>query len=98
MPDVYIHKVGDEYVTTLNDDGMPKLKISSYYRRLMSAKDGNMNAEAKGYIQGEAEERRMVHQERASEAAYHIQGRRVYSEVSERISGQGASIPKAACS
>ena len=51
VPDVYIHKVGDEYVITLNDDGMPKLKISSYYRRLMSAKAGNMNAEAKGYIQ-----------------------------------------------
>lgn len=51
VPDVYVHKVGDEYVIMLNDDGMPKLKISTYYRQLMSAKGGNMNAEAKGYIQ-----------------------------------------------
>ncbi|MBI5235806.1 MAG: RNA polymerase factor sigma-54 [Deltaproteobacteria bacterium] len=50
-PDVYIHKVGDEYVITLNDDGMPKLKISSYYKRLISAGGGGIEAEAKGYIQ-----------------------------------------------
>src|SRR5205823_4911663 len=27
-PDVYIHKIGDNYVTVLNDDGLSKLRIS----------------------------------------------------------------------
>lgn len=27
-PDVYVHKVGDDYVVTTNDDGLPKLKIN----------------------------------------------------------------------
>lgn len=27
-PDVYVHKIGDEYVVTTNDDGLPKLKIN----------------------------------------------------------------------
>ncbi|MDR1081890.1 MAG: RNA polymerase factor sigma-54 [Deltaproteobacteria bacterium] len=37
-PDVYIRKVGDEYVISLNEDGMPKLKFSSAYRRLLADK------------------------------------------------------------
>jgi RNA polymerase sigma-54 factor len=31
-PDVYIIKVGDEFVVTLNDDGLPRLRISGLYR------------------------------------------------------------------
>ena len=45
-PDVYIHKVGDKYFVVPNDDGLPKLKISSFYRSALSG-DGN----AKDYIQ-----------------------------------------------
>jgi len=44
-PDIYLHKVGDKYVVTLNDDGMPKLKISGHYRSLM-----NHSPRAKEYI------------------------------------------------
>jgi RNA polymerase sigma-54 factor len=44
-PDVYVHKVGDEYVVTLNDDGLPKLKISGFYRAAMGG-----GADAKEYI------------------------------------------------
>ncbi|WP_428261245.1 RNA polymerase factor sigma-54 [Haliangium sp.] len=45
-PDVYIHKVGGKYFVVPNDDGLPKLKISSFYRSALSGK-GN----AKDYIQ-----------------------------------------------
>jgi RNA polymerase sigma-54 factor len=31
-PDVYVKKVGDEYVIILNEDGMPKLQISNFYK------------------------------------------------------------------
>jgi RNA polymerase sigma-54 factor len=47
-PDVYVHKVGDEHVVTLNEDGLPKLRVSRFYRQMLGA-DGS--SEAKGYIQ-----------------------------------------------
>ena len=34
-PDVYIEKVDGEYRITLNDDGMPKLRINRYYRNVL---------------------------------------------------------------
>ena len=45
-PDVYIHRIGDEYFVVPNDDGMPKLKISGFYRAAMAD-----NPKAKEYIQ-----------------------------------------------
>ena len=45
-PDVYIHKVGDKYFVVPNDDGLPKLKISGFYKNAM----GNSNA-SKDYVQ-----------------------------------------------
>jgi RNA polymerase sigma-54 factor len=45
VPDVYIAKIGDEYVVTLNDDGLPKLKISGFYRGAMGH-----DRQAKEYI------------------------------------------------
>ena len=30
-PDVYIYKLGDDYVISLNEDGLPKLKMSRFY-------------------------------------------------------------------
>ena len=32
VPDVYVTKVGDKYYVQANDDGMPRLKISGFYR------------------------------------------------------------------
>jgi len=46
VPDVWVHKVGDKYFVVANDDGMPKLKISGFYRSAMKG-----DAEAKEYIQ-----------------------------------------------
>jgi RNA polymerase sigma-54 factor len=46
VPDVYVHKVADKYFVVANDDGMPKLKISGFYRSAMAD-----NKEAKEYIQ-----------------------------------------------
>jgi RNA polymerase sigma-54 factor len=30
-PDIFVYKVGDDYVVTLNDEGMPMLRINPYY-------------------------------------------------------------------
>jgi RNA polymerase sigma-54 factor len=48
-PDIYIIKVDDEYVILLNEDGMPKLKVSSYYKDALS-QDAVLPTEAKDYI------------------------------------------------
>ncbi|MCC6847821.1 MAG: RNA polymerase factor sigma-54 [Deltaproteobacteria bacterium] len=47
-PDVYIQKVGEELVVTLNDEGLPRLRVSQFYRRVLGQGD---STEAKGYIQ-----------------------------------------------
>ena len=36
-PDVYVQKIGEEYIVTLNDDGLPKLRISNFYRSALSS-------------------------------------------------------------
>ena len=38
-PDIFVHKLGDEYHVVLNEDGMPKLKVSTAYRHVMANKD-----------------------------------------------------------
>lgn len=48
-PDIYIKKVGDEYTVSLNDDGLPKLKISGYYKQAM--KNNGNAAGSKEFIQ-----------------------------------------------
>lgn len=47
VPDVYVQKVGDKYYVQANDDGMPRLKISGFYRAAMAG-----DPKAKEYIQG----------------------------------------------
>jgi RNA polymerase sigma-54 factor len=47
-PDVYVHKMGDRYVTVLNDDGLSKLRISGMYRAAL--RNGEAG-KAKEYIQ-----------------------------------------------
>jgi RNA polymerase sigma-54 factor len=34
-PDVYVYKVADQYVVSLNEDGLPRLRISNLYRNLL---------------------------------------------------------------
>jgi RNA polymerase sigma-54 factor len=48
-PDVYVFKMGDEYVVMLNEDGLPKLRINSYYRNILR-EQAKFSGEAKDYI------------------------------------------------
>ncbi|HTR04060.1 MAG TPA: RNA polymerase factor sigma-54 [Thermoanaerobaculia bacterium] len=49
-PDVFVRKIGDEYIIQLSEDGLPKLRISSAYRRLLRAGNGAIGAEAATYL------------------------------------------------
>ncbi len=54
-PDIYVYKVGDEFVIVLNEDGMPKLRISPYYKSILAAAqtgtDKDKNKITKEYVQ-----------------------------------------------
>ncbi|MBN1141738.1 MAG: RNA polymerase factor sigma-54 [Deltaproteobacteria bacterium] len=39
-PDIFVYKVGDDYVVVLNDDGLPNLRISSFYRNALAGGPG----------------------------------------------------------
>lgn len=39
VPDVYVIKIEERYVVQLNDEGMPKVRINPYYRKLLSRKE-----------------------------------------------------------
>lgn len=49
IPDVYVEKLGGDYVILLNDDGLPKLQISNFYRNALYQKE--MAPQVKEYIQ-----------------------------------------------
>ena len=44
-PDVYVFKAGDEYKIILNDDGLPKLRISNFYKEIMGGGNACPDAE-----------------------------------------------------
>ena len=48
-PDVYVTRVGDEFIVTLNEDGLPKLRISNFYENKI--KSGNASVDEKAFIQ-----------------------------------------------
>jgi RNA polymerase sigma-54 factor len=50
LPDVFVEKIGDEYVIYLNDDGVPRLRVSSLYRR-MAGQNGAEEEQARQYLQ-----------------------------------------------
>jgi RNA polymerase sigma-54 factor len=47
-PDVFVQKIGDELVVTLNDEGLPRLRVSNFYRQVLGDSGGG---DAKRYIQ-----------------------------------------------
>ncbi len=49
-PDVAVRKIGDEYVIQLNEDGLPKLRISAAYRRMLRGGNGAIGQEAAAYL------------------------------------------------
>ncbi|MBZ5638772.1 MAG: RNA polymerase factor sigma-54 [Acidobacteriia bacterium] len=51
VPDVYVVKIGDEYQILLNDEGLPRLRISPVYRRMVErGASATTPADAKDYV------------------------------------------------
>jgi len=49
-PDIYVYKLGDEYVIMLDEDGLPKLKINSLYKEFLEGKKA-IAPETKEFLQ-----------------------------------------------
>ncbi|MBI2833529.1 MAG: RNA polymerase factor sigma-54 [Acidobacteria bacterium] len=49
IPDVYVMKVEDQYVAVLNEEGLPQLRISPVYRRLLDKGTDNSD-ETRAYV------------------------------------------------
>jgi RNA polymerase sigma-54 factor len=49
VPDVFIQKFGEEFIVTLNESAVPRLRLANYYQRVLS--DGAATAETKEYLQ-----------------------------------------------
>ena len=47
IPDVFIDRVNGEWVVTLNENGLPKLRVSDYYRRVLHQ---NKNADTRDFL------------------------------------------------
>jgi RNA polymerase sigma-54 factor len=49
LPDVFVVKEGDDYKIVLNDDGLPKLRISPTYRRMLDDRRAD-SEETRAYV------------------------------------------------
>src|SRR5215510_12750252 len=50
IPDVYVVKVEDQYVAVLNEEGLPQLRISPVYRRLLDKSASENTDETRAYV------------------------------------------------
>ncbi len=87
-PDVFVYKVGDEFVIVLNEDGMPKLRISSFYKEALSNKGAGFSSDTRGYIKNKLRSAvwliRSIHQRQ----------RTIYKVVKSIVSFQGDFLEK----
>lgn len=50
VPDVYVMKVDDKYQIILNDEGMPRVRLNNYYRKLFQAKN-SLSKEERQFVE-----------------------------------------------
>jgi len=49
VPDIYVHRIGDDFHVVLNDDGLPRLRINGLYREVL-AKGNPASKDTKEYV------------------------------------------------
>jgi RNA polymerase sigma-54 factor len=49
-PDIYVYKTEDDFVIMINDDGLPKLRVNSFYKQAILS-DKEIGGNARDYIQ-----------------------------------------------
>ena len=84
IPDVYVVKVEDRHVAMLNEDGMPQLRISPVYRRLLDNKQENNN-ETRAYVKEKFRSALWPHQVDRPAPEDHLQGRNEHHLLPDRV-------------
>ena len=51
VPDIYVHKVGDDLHVVLNEDGLPKLRINALYRDVLARGATGVAKDTRDYVQ-----------------------------------------------
>jgi RNA polymerase sigma-54 factor len=69
IPDVYVFKLGNEWVVNLNEDGLPQLRVSPFYEQLMKDKEEKLR-KAEEEKKKEEEKQRALDGEKAEEKNY----------------------------
>jgi len=49
VPDIYVHRLGDDFHIVLNDDGMPRLRITGLYKDMLG-KNSTAAADTREYV------------------------------------------------
>ena len=49
VPDIYLYKIGDEFHIVLNDDGLPRLRISNLYRDVLT-RGNHSSKDTRAYV------------------------------------------------
>ena len=52
VPDIYVKRVGGEYVIALNEQGIPRLKVSEGYQKIVEGGSVKSSPENRDYLQG----------------------------------------------
>jgi RNA polymerase sigma-54 factor len=50
VPDVFVVKIDKGYTILLNDEGLPRLRISPFYRRMIDRKNPDVSRETRDYV------------------------------------------------
>lgn len=49
IPDIFVYKNEDSFQIVMNDDGLPKLRVSNFYKKILARKD-KISKDAKDYL------------------------------------------------
>ncbi len=87
-PDVHVEKVGDEYVIRLNEDGLPKLRVSNSSTWRPCGPPGTTPRLGQGLHSKAPGQRPVVYPEHSPAPKDPLPGYREHRPLPERLSGQ----------
>ena len=94
VPDLTAEKVGDDWVVTLNDEGLPHLRISQYYRQLL-ARAAKTQPEASIFLKENLKKALWFLRSPRPAQPDHLQGGQAHHRQAEGLPGKRHGIPQA---
>lgn len=95
VPDVYVYKVGGDFAIQLNEDGLPRLRVSAYYKKILI----QAKAEAKAHGKGDPKLTKEYLQDKLRAAVWliksiHNRQKTIYRVMESIVKHQGAFFDK----